>query len=136
MIESVFFAAGVVVMGSTHITGDGAVRYILLVLLGAAMGIQNAMARRLAVPDLTTTVLTLTITGIAADSNAAGGGGSKMGRRGLAVAAMFVGALVGATLLERVSRTLTVAVALIVTLLVTVVARVLSSRGGAWTKPL
>ena len=32
------------------------------------MGAQNATARKLAVPDLTTTVLTLTITGIAADS--------------------------------------------------------------------
>jgi len=28
------------------------------------MGLQNATARRLAVPDLTTTVLTLTLTGI------------------------------------------------------------------------
>jgi uncharacterized membrane protein YoaK (UPF0700 family) len=36
-------------------------------LLALAMGIQNAVARRLAVPDLTTTVLTMTLTGIAAD---------------------------------------------------------------------
>ena len=35
-------------------------------LLALAMGIQNAVARRLAVPDLTTTVLTMTLTGIAA----------------------------------------------------------------------
>ena len=45
---------------------------ILIALLGAAMGLQNATARTLAVPDLTTTVLTLTITGISADSRAAG----------------------------------------------------------------
>jgi hypothetical protein len=31
------------------------------------MGVQNAVARQLAVPDLTTTVLTMTLTGIAAD---------------------------------------------------------------------
>jgi hypothetical protein len=37
-------------------------------VLGISMGIQNAAARKIAVPDLTTTVLTLTITGIAADS--------------------------------------------------------------------
>jgi len=43
-------------------------RYALIVGLGAAMGIQDAAARKIAVPDLTTTVLTLTITGIAADS--------------------------------------------------------------------
>ena len=35
------------------------------VLLGISMGIQNATVRKLAVPDLTTTVLTLTITGVA-----------------------------------------------------------------------
>jgi len=40
------------------------------------MGIQNATARKLAVPDMTTTVLTLTITGTAADSSLAGGKGS------------------------------------------------------------
>ena len=39
--------------------------------LGAALGIQNAAARKIAVPDLTTTVLTLAITGIAADSTLA-----------------------------------------------------------------
>ena len=43
-------------------------RYALIVPLAIAMGIQNATARRLAVPDLTTTVLTLTLTGITADS--------------------------------------------------------------------
>ena len=43
-------------------------RYALIVALSLTMGAQNATARKLAVPDLTTTVLTLTITGIAADS--------------------------------------------------------------------
>ncbi|MFG2895174.1 hypothetical protein [Streptomyces sp. NPDC048248] len=33
-------------------------RYVLIVLLGLAMAAQNAAARRLAVPDLKTTVLT------------------------------------------------------------------------------
>jgi uncharacterized membrane protein YoaK (UPF0700 family) len=59
------------------------------------MGIQNAAARALGVPDLTTTVLTLTITGIAADSRAAGGAGSKVGRRLVSAAGMFAGALIG-----------------------------------------
>ena len=53
----------------------------LIVLLAVAMGLQNAVARRLAVPDLTTTVLTLTLTGIGADSSLGGGPGSKSGRR-------------------------------------------------------
>jgi uncharacterized membrane protein YoaK (UPF0700 family) len=47
--------------------------YALIVLTAVAMGLRNATVRRLAVPDLTTTVLTLTLTGIAADSTLAGG---------------------------------------------------------------
>ena len=70
----------------------------LVAALALAMGVQNATARRLAVPELTTTVLTMTLTGIAADSTLAGGGGSKIGRRLVAVAAMLVGALIGALL--------------------------------------
>ena len=62
------------------------------------MGIQNATSRKLAVPDLTTTVLTLTITGIGADSVLVGGPGSKAGRRLVPVASMLLGALLGAVL--------------------------------------
>lgn len=76
----------------------GGARYLLVVLLGIAMGAQNAAARRLAVPDLTTTVLTLTITGIAADGRAAGGADSKVGRRLVSAVSMFLGALFGALL--------------------------------------
>ena len=67
-------------------------------LLALAMGVQNVMARRLAVPDLTTTVLTMTITGIAADVRATDHGRAGLGRRILAVAAMFGGAVAGALL--------------------------------------
>ncbi|PTQ09786.1 hypothetical protein CLG96_11440 [Sphingomonas oleivorans] len=42
-----------------------------------AMGSRNAMIRQLKVPDLTTTVLTLTVTGIAADSPFGGGGNAN-----------------------------------------------------------
>lgn len=71
---------------------------VLVILLGLAMGLQNATARALAVPDLTTTVLTLTVTGIAADSSMAGGPRSKIGRRGLSILSMFFGGLIGAVL--------------------------------------
>jgi uncharacterized membrane protein YoaK (UPF0700 family) len=66
------------------------------------MGIQNTAARKLAVPDLTTTVLTMTLTGIAADAALAGGHGSKLGRRALSVAAMLLGALIGGLLVLNV----------------------------------
>ena len=74
------------------------IRYGLIVSLALAMGLQNAAARFLAVPDLTTTVLTLTLTGLAADSTLAGGTNPRVARRLLAAAAMFVGAAVGAFL--------------------------------------
>ena len=70
--------------------------YVVIALLALAMGVRNATIRRIAVPDLTTTVLTMTLTGLAADSRLAGGDGRGSTRRVLAVAAMLVGALVGA----------------------------------------
>jgi uncharacterized membrane protein YoaK (UPF0700 family) len=83
----------------------------LAALLAAAMGVQNAVARKLAVPDLTTTVLTMTLTGIGADIRAAfrGEGTTRaatrgdLGRRLLAVATMVIGAAAGASLTLRVS---------------------------------
>jgi uncharacterized membrane protein YoaK (UPF0700 family) len=86
-------------------------RYALIVPLAIAMGIQNATARRLAVPDLTTTVLTLTLTGIAADSGLAGGTGGHPGRRLVAVTAMFTGALLGGLLVTNVDLVLPLAIA-------------------------
>jgi Protein of unknown function (DUF1275) len=56
--------------------------------------------RRLAVADVTTTVLTLTLTGLAADSWLAGGHSPRAGRRVAAVGLMAAGALVGALLLR------------------------------------
>ena len=68
--------------------------------LALAMGVRNATVRRLGVPDLTTTVLTMTLTGLAADSRPAGGSGKGSGRRIAAVLAMLTGALMGALLLK------------------------------------
>ena len=98
--QSVLLAVSMILaLVGTHPFGSG-VRYALIVALSLAMGVQNASVRRLAVPDLTTTVLTLTITGIAADSKLAGGPGSKSGRRLLSVATMLVGAVAGAVLIR------------------------------------
>ncbi|MGW3183949.1 YoaK family protein [Kitasatospora sp. NPDC001119] len=83
----------------TAALADGAgARYALIVLLGLGMGLQNAVARRLAVPDLTTTVLTLTLTGLASDSAPAGGTAPRPGRRILSALAMLLGGLAGAVL--------------------------------------
>ncbi|AKU98718.1 hypothetical protein AKJ09_05382 [Labilithrix luteola] len=73
---------------------------ILISLLGLAMGLRNAVVRRLAIPDLTTTVLTLTVTGLASDSSLAGGSNPRWQRRVAAILVMLLGALLGATLLS------------------------------------
>jgi uncharacterized membrane protein YoaK (UPF0700 family) len=64
------------------------------------MGLRNATVRRLAVPDMTTTVLTLTLTGLAADSLLAGGSSPRIARRVASVLLMFIGAAVGALLVR------------------------------------
>ncbi len=66
--------------------------FALIALTALAMGTRNAAVRKLAIPDLTTTVLTLTITGIGADSSLANGSNPRLARRVAAVAAMFCGA--------------------------------------------
>lgn len=71
-----------------------------IVPLAVALGLQNATVRRLAVRDLTTTVLTQTLTGLAADSVLAGGAGQQPVRRVWSVVVMLAGAAAGASLLR------------------------------------
>jgi len=87
------------------------------------------------VPDLTTTVLTQTIAGLAFESRLGGGTSSQIGRRGLAAVAMFAGALAGATLELRVSQPLGLLVALVLLVIVAVAAGRLSRGGPAWDRP-
>lgn len=76
-------------------------RYTLIALVALAMGARNATVRQLNVPDLTTTVVTRTITGLAADSRLAGGPGRNHGRRVRAILTLFVGAALGAFMVLR-----------------------------------
>jgi uncharacterized membrane protein YoaK (UPF0700 family) len=87
------------VVAETIGVGGSAVRLTLVSLLALAMGGQNAIARRLAVPDRTTTVLTLTVTGLVADATS----WSIRLRRLLPIGAMLGGALAGGALLHWVS---------------------------------
>jgi uncharacterized membrane protein YoaK (UPF0700 family) len=68
-------------------------------VLGAAMGVQAATARFIAVKDVTTVVVTSTITGLAADSVLGSGRGGGSARRAAAVVLILAGAAAGAALL-------------------------------------
>jgi uncharacterized membrane protein YoaK (UPF0700 family) len=113
---------------------DSASRYALLVPLALAMGVQNAAAQRLVVPELTTTVLTRTLTGLASEAGIVGGPGAKFGRRAVAVAAMLLGALTGALLVLHVAITAALALAGAIAAIVGIVAHVLSGSDAPWVK--
>ncbi len=118
----------VFVLAATVLAAAGVTRFVLIALLAFAMGIQNSTARRLAVAELTTTVLTMTLTGIAADSTLAGGAGSRIGRRILAVGAMLLGALLGALLAIHIDTAAPLAAAASVIVLTGLAAHLLANR--------
>jgi uncharacterized membrane protein YoaK (UPF0700 family) len=97
-VEAVFEAAAAVVAFTAATVASGWGRYTAIAALAFAMGVRNSVIRRLAIPDMTTTVLTLTLTGLASDSSLAGSRNPRAGRRGAAVLAMLIGAFAGAEL--------------------------------------
>jgi uncharacterized membrane protein YoaK (UPF0700 family) len=134
LVQLVLVGAAVALAAGAGDPSRGATRYVLVSLLALAMGVQNATVRRLAVPELTTTVLTMTLTGIAADSHGGAGTGSKIGRRGLAVAAMLLGALIGALLALRVDTFAPLVVAGCILALVAAVAHALAGSEEPWAR--
>jgi len=91
--------AGIAIDGDATALVDR--QYAVIVLTALAMGLRNATVQQLAVPGLaTTTVLTTTMTGLAADFALAGGSNPHMLRRLGSIASLFVGAATGAALLR------------------------------------
>lgn len=111
---------------------------LVIALLAFGMGVRNATVRRVKVADLTTTVLTMTLTGLAADSPLAGGEGKGSARRAVAVLAMLLGAIAGALLLK-VDLALVLALACLLAILTWVIfvppAAIAEWAGGAKTAP-
>jgi uncharacterized membrane protein YoaK (UPF0700 family) len=109
VVEAVMLGVALVV---SAVAGDGLSsidRDLVAALAAIAMGAQNAVVRRLKVADLTTTVLTMTLTGIAADIRKQPR--PVIVRRVLAVATMLGGAVAGAALVIHVSATAALALA-------------------------
>jgi uncharacterized membrane protein YoaK (UPF0700 family) len=99
-IEAVILAVVAVLTSVDVLKFVGDSRYVTIVIFAVAMGFHNGTARHFNVTDLTTTVLTMALTGLSADSALAQGPGAKPVRRVGSVVSMLAGALVGALLLR------------------------------------
>lgn len=96
VVEALLLGAAATVATATD-GGQHAV-YALIALTAFAMGVRNAVVRTLRVADMTTTtVLTMTITGLLADT-VAHGHAQHAGRRIGLILALFAGAACGALL--------------------------------------
>lgn len=118
----------------TAASGPGlspASRDIVAAMLAVGTGMQNSVVRHLAVPDMTTTVLTMTLTGIAADIRT-GKPSTALNRRLLAVATMLAGAIGGAELVLHLSAAAALALATAVLAVVTAAAARTTRTPGAW----
>ncbi|HVT42221.1 MAG TPA: YoaK family protein [Acidimicrobiales bacterium] len=103
-----------VIAASVAVLGSGWPRYTVITLLALSMGARNAVVRRLGVPDMTTTVLTTTLTGLASESFLAGGTNPNAHLRITSVVSMFVGAIVGAALTIHVHPALALGLAAVI----------------------
>jgi uncharacterized membrane protein YoaK (UPF0700 family) len=95
VVKIALVAAALIFVVAAQPSLDTAHREAVIALLAFAMGVQNASARRIGIPDLTTTVLTMTVTALAAESTLAGGTNPRWGWRVLSICSMLVGAFAG-----------------------------------------
>ena len=129
-LEFVIVAGALIITVASHDDAGRGSKVAVSALCAVAMGIQNTAARRLAVPDLTTTVLTMTLTGIAADIRQSGV--ATITRRVLAVLTMFAGGAAGALLMLHARLAWALVVALLLLGTVAITAGLLSRRPAAW----
>jgi uncharacterized membrane protein YoaK (UPF0700 family) len=100
IIEVILLVTAALVTGLAAVAPYTAAGDTVIGLLAVAMGLRNATVRRFGVPDLSTTVLTQTLTGLASELRLLRTNPSAPSRRLLAVLAMLSGALCGALLLK------------------------------------
>ena len=98
MVERVFMAAATILVFVLPVGSSELARAVVIALLAAAMGMQNAMLRRHGVPDLATNVMTLTYTALVVDSMISGGQNERWERRLSSIGTFMLGATGGAAL--------------------------------------
>lgn len=111
--EGLLLAATALGLAVTEV-GTPAARALMASSLALAMGVQAATARHLGVKDVTTVVVTSTLTGLAADSRLGAARGQGALRRGAAVLLIIIGAVTGAALCQVHEGLAVVAAALVV----------------------
>jgi uncharacterized membrane protein YoaK (UPF0700 family) len=101
VLEAAFVGTATITawLGREHLQQQ-ATLCVIIALTALGMGLRNGTVRRLGVPDLTTTVLTLTVAGLAFDSSLAGGKNPRWRIRIAAICLMFAGATAGAMILR------------------------------------
>lgn len=104
----------------------GSSRTALVILLALAMGTQSATARALGVADVTTVVLTMTLTSLVAELRPGIRANRPALRRAGSVLSMLAGALAGALLVLRVDSIWALGTAAAVTFVVVVLTLVLA----------
>jgi len=111
VVEAACITAAATVAGTVPAVGSGWPRYTVIALLAGGVGLRNSAVRRLGVPDMSTTVLTTTLTGLASRSRLAGGTNPHARLGTTSVVCMFGGALVGAVLVLHAGATWSLGVA-------------------------
>ena len=99
-------------------------------LAAVAMGVQNAVARRIAVPDLNTSVVSMSMTGLAADYTHSTR--DTVLRRAAAVLSLLVGAVVGAVIVGTAGAAAAFGLILLLLAGVAATAHTLLHRGPDW----
>nr|WP_231713337.1 YoaK family protein [Arthrobacter sp. zg-Y769] len=100
MVVAGFISALAVFTAVADVQGSEILGSTTTSVLAAAMGVQAATAKRLKVAEITTVVVTSTITGLASDSRLAGGNSQYWVRRAAAIALILLGAVAGAAALN------------------------------------
>ncbi len=121
----------VIIAGENFGTG---VRDAVVVMLATSMGCQLFAIRYIKVPDLSTTVLTLTITGALTERGRSWSDPMVM-RRALAIVAFVVGAISGAVLVRYVAVAAALSLGFCIILGVGITAHVVSRRPTGWSPP-
>ena len=130
LVELVLLVAALALLLPVSGQPTTTVAVLVAVVVAAALGLQNSVVRHLAVPDLTTTVLTMTLTGIVADVRTSRR--PVVARRLLAVVTMFLGALIGAVLVLSTRLVWALAPAALLLAVVTTVLTVHLRRPAPW----